>query len=91
MDITLAEREVEYPDSDGKPMSDNTEQYAVIVTMTEALEALFSQQPEVFVAGNLLWYPVQGQPKIRLAPETLVAFGRPSERLSRLLSAVAGR
>jgi Uma2 family endonuclease len=31
----------------------------------------------VFVAGDLLWYPVEGNNKIRNAPDVMVAFGRP--------------
>ncbi|MDR3618104.1 MAG: Uma2 family endonuclease [Paludisphaera borealis] len=43
----------------------------------EDLEALFRDDPNVYVAGDLLWYPVLGSPKIRSAPDALVAFGRP--------------
>jgi Uma2 family endonuclease len=68
---------VEYPDSDGQPMSDNTLQFEWIVTIKEGLEALFATHPDVFVAGDLLWYPVEGDPKTRTAPDALVAFGRP--------------
>jgi Uma2 family endonuclease len=66
-----------YPDSDGKPMADNTLQYQWIVTITGGLDDLFADDPNVFVAGDLLWYPVEGHPEIRTAPDTLVAFGRP--------------
>jgi hypothetical protein len=38
---------------------------------------IFRHDPNVFVAGDLLWYPVEGDAKTRLAPDTLVAFGRP--------------
>jgi Uma2 family endonuclease len=38
---------------------------------------VFLDDPNIFVAGDLLWYPVEGEPKIRQAPDTLVAFGRP--------------
>ena len=31
----------------------------------------------MFVAGDLLWYPVEGHPEIRQAPDAMVAFGRP--------------
>jgi len=31
----------------------------------------------VFVAGDLLWYPIEGNNKTRLAPDVMVAFGRP--------------
>jgi Uma2 family endonuclease len=66
-----------YPDSDGQPMSDNTKQFRWIVTIKENLELLFADQPDVFVAGDLLWYPVEGNPKIRQAPDAMVTFGRP--------------
>ena len=61
-------------------MSDNTWQFEWIVTIKEGLEALFWENPGVFVAGNLLWYAVEGKPKIRNAPDILVAFGRPKGR-----------
>jgi Uma2 family endonuclease len=43
----------------------------------ENLECLFAQNAEVFVAGDLLWYPVEGRPDIRVAPDVFVVFGRP--------------
>jgi Uma2 family endonuclease len=66
-----------YPDSDGQPMADNTKQFNWIVRIKENLELLFANNPEVFVAGDLLWYPVEGSNTIRRAPDALVAFGRP--------------
>jgi Uma2 family endonuclease/Zn-finger nucleic acid-binding protein len=69
--------EIIYPDSDGEPMADNTKQFRWIVTIKENLEILFADNPDVFVAGDLLWYPVQGNNKIRQAPDAMVIFGRP--------------
>jgi Uma2 family endonuclease len=66
-----------YPDSDGRPMSDNTLQFKWIVTIEGGLDAVFSDDPNVFVAGDLLWYPVEGKPTIRSAPDAMVVFGRP--------------
>jgi len=66
-----------YPDRDGLPTSDNTLQFRWIVTLQGGLDALFRDDPEVFVAGDLLWYPVEGSPTIRTAPDAMVAFGRP--------------
>jgi Uma2 family endonuclease len=66
-----------YPDSDGKPMAENTLQFKWIVVIKEGLEALFRNDPNVFVAGDLLWYAVEGKPKIRTAPDALVVLGRP--------------
>jgi Uma2 family endonuclease len=31
----------------------------------------------LFVAGDLLWYPVEGDNKLRQAPDVMVVFGRP--------------
>jgi hypothetical protein len=41
---------------------------------------LFADVADVFVAGDLLWYPVRGNNKIRQAPDAMVAFGRPKGR-----------
>ncbi len=69
--------DISYPDSDGQPMADNTKQFRWIVTIKENLELLFAEQADVFVAGDLFWYPVEGDNKTRQAPDTLVVFGRP--------------
>jgi Uma2 family endonuclease len=69
--------EIIYPEQDGNPMSDNTKQFRWIVTIKENLELIFAQNPNVFVAGDLLWYPVEGNNTIRNAPDTMVVFGRP--------------
>jgi len=68
---------IRYPESDGKPMAENTKQFRWIVTVKEGLEAVFAADPNVFIAGDLLWYPVEGHPEIRVAPDALVVFGRP--------------
>ncbi len=66
-----------YPESDGQPMADNTLQFRWIVTIHGGLETLFRHDPHVFVAGDLLWYPVEGNNKLCTAPDVMVAFGRP--------------
>lgn len=74
---TIAQLSLVYPSSDGKPMADNTKQFNWITLIKGNLEILYAQDPQVFVAGDLLWYPVEGQPKIAAAPDVMVAFGRP--------------
>jgi Uma2 family endonuclease len=68
---------IEYPESDGLPIAENTRQFQWIGTIMWGLDAMFLDEPNVFVAGDLLWYPVEGEPTIRVAPDALVAFGRP--------------
>ncbi|WP_414573930.1 Uma2 family endonuclease [Nostoc sp. CCY 9925] len=66
-----------YPDSDGQPMADNTKQFELIVWIKNNLELLFANDPNVFVAGDLLWYSVEDDNKLRQAPDVMVVFGRP--------------
>jgi hypothetical protein len=64
-----------YPDSDGQPMADNTLQWDWMVKIVGELREVFAGR-SVFVAGDLLWYPTEGE-LTRSAPDALVAFGRP--------------
>ncbi len=74
-----------YPCSDGQPMADSTLQYEWITRIKEGCELLFKDDPNVFIAGDLLWYPVEGQTTISQAPDVMVVFGRPKgDRLSYL-------
>ncbi len=73
----IAKPETVYPDSDGQPMADNTRQFRWIMTIQGGLDALFRDDASVFVAGDLLWYPVEGLPAVRIAPDVMVVFGRP--------------
>jgi len=81
----LLEDSLLYPESDGKPVADNTTQFRLIVTIQGGLDALFQDAEDVFVAADLFWYPVklspqqgsQGEKAPRQAPDVMVAFGRP--------------
>ncbi|MCL1466584.1 Uma2 family endonuclease [Argonema galeatum] len=64
-----------YPDSDEQPMADNTKQFRWIMVIHHNLEWLFAKDENVFVAGDLLWYPVEGNNKLRQAPDVMVVFG----------------
>lgn len=71
------QRKIIYPASDGQPMADNTLQFTWITVIKENCEVIFRNDPNVFVAGDLLWYPVEGKPGIRVAPDVLIAVGCP--------------
>jgi len=75
--MKLATEEIIYPSSDGQPMADSTIQYQWITTIKGGCDALFKDDPDVFIAGDLLWYPVEGNNRICQAPDTMVVFGRP--------------
>jgi len=74
---SLNQTEVIYPESDGQPMADNTKQFRWIVVIKQNLDWLYADDSNVFVAGDLLWYPVEGRNTIVNAPDVMVVFGRP--------------
>jgi Uma2 family endonuclease len=65
-DLTVVPN-IEYPDDDGLPMSDNSLQSYWIVTIHSNLDAIFAE------------YPVEGRPSIRFGPDVFVVFGRPKK------------
>lgn len=76
---TLA-ADIHYPDCDDQPMASNTEQYRWIVIIQQNLDWLLA---EAFVAGDLFWYPIKGRSDISVAPDVMIALGRPKgKRLS---------
>jgi Uma2 family endonuclease len=66
-----------YPDSDGEPIAKNTVQYQYIGAIQVGLDAMLARNPDVFVAADLLWYPVERRPDIKNTMDVMVAFGRP--------------
>lgn len=55
-------------------MSDNTEQFRLILWIKENLELLLTNIADVFVAENLLWFPVEGNNQISQAPDVIPFF-----------------
>jgi Uma2 family endonuclease len=75
--VQLPPSPIVYPESDGLPLADNTKQLRWIVVLYDNLVALFRDGTDVFVGSNQFWYPVEGEPEIRTAPDVYVVFGRP--------------
>ena len=65
-----------YPSSDGKPMAENTLQFEHLVKIKLNLEKA-TKEKDIFVAGDLLWYPQKGNNRLAVAPDVMVAIGRP--------------
>ncbi len=85
MAATTTQQAILYPETDGQPMAENTKQFECITTLKSNLERIFLHESEVFVAGDLFWYPVEGRPDIRQAPDVMVVFGRPKGHRSSYL------
>jgi Uma2 family endonuclease len=69
--------EIFYPDCDGEPVANNTEQFELIMLIKGNLDILFGGDSNVFIAGDLFWYPIEGNNTVKYAPDVMVALGRP--------------
>ncbi len=72
---------IEYPSSDGEPMSENQWQYVAMTDTVSALANHFMQRPDVFVAGDLLVYYRMNDNATRVAPDVFVVFGATGKHL----------
>lgn len=75
--MQISTQPIIYPSSDGQPIADSTIQYKLITKIKEGCESIFKTDENVFVAADLLWYPVEGNASISQAPDVMVIFGRP--------------
>jgi Uma2 family endonuclease len=76
-ELSKSPEDVIYPESDGLPMADNSLQFFYIKLISDGLEVLYANRKDVYVIGDMFWYPVKGDNTIRQAPDTMVIFGRP--------------
>jgi Uma2 family endonuclease len=67
--------EVLYPESDGQPMGESDLHRDEILDLIAALKERFRQQADVYVAGNLFLYHVQGDPRAVVAPDVFLVRG----------------
>jgi len=73
-------REIYYPESDGKPMAESDVHRDVMTDLIYALQTRYAWEPDVYVAGNLLLYYVEGDPRCSVSPDVLVTRGIPKGR-----------
>jgi hypothetical protein len=69
------QREVHYPESDGKPLAESDFHFEVIIDLIHALQTRYAKQPDVYVTGNLLLYYVEGDPCKSVSPDVFVTWG----------------
>ena len=82
----LFSAEIDYPDSDGKPLAESDFQFDPLTYARNALRYYYRDRSEVYVAGNMLIYYEEGNVKARVAPDVFVVMGAtPYDRSSYLL------
>lgn len=72
-----ADREIEYPTGDGKPMAETDIHRDDMVDLIETLKDHFAADPMVYVSGNLLLFYEEGNRRKHIAPDVLVVRGVP--------------
>jgi Uma2 family endonuclease len=73
--ITTAPTQIHYPESDGKPMGETDVHIDALIYLREALRDYFRDDPQIYVAGNMLLYYEEGNPSACVAPDVFVVQG----------------
>ena len=69
--------DIEYPTSDGEPLGETDLHRQLMIDLIEALQTHFRPRQDVYVSGNLLMFSEQGEPRVHLSPDVLVALDVP--------------
>jgi Uma2 family endonuclease len=72
------EKGIVYSDGDGKPTAETDAHINLVSDLRERLKARYADDPNVYVAGNLLVYYAERRPRVSLASDGFVVFGVPN-------------
>jgi Uma2 family endonuclease len=75
-----AESDIDYPDSDGRPVAETPIHRDNLFGMVFQLQRWFADDPMVYVSGNMFVYYEQGQPSKTVAPDVFVVIGVPRDK-----------
>lgn len=70
-----ATTQIVYPETDGKPMGETDVHIDALIYLREALRDYFRDIPNVYVAGNMLFYYEESNPAACVAPDVFVVQG----------------
>jgi Uma2 family endonuclease len=77
--MTTTTRRVYYPERDGKPMGETEVHVFELIRVLLTLRAWFKPREDVYVGGSMMFYWVEGNPKLSISPDVFVVLGaRPS-------------
>jgi Uma2 family endonuclease len=68
-------QQIEYPESDGKPMGETDVHRREMAQIIEMLILFFQSVPDVYVSGNLMFYYEEGNPSAVTSPDVFVVKG----------------
>jgi Uma2 family endonuclease len=73
--ITTTAPQIHYPESDGKPTGETDVHIDALIYLREALRDYFRDDPQMYVAGNMLFYYEEGDPAACVAPDVFAVQG----------------
>jgi Uma2 family endonuclease len=73
------EHEIDYPESDGKPLGETPRHRQEIVDLIYALEERYRETPDVYVSGNMFIYYEQGNRGAVVCPDVFLVKGAGKE------------
>jgi Uma2 family endonuclease len=71
------ERDIDYPESDGRPLGETDLHRQEIVDLIHMLERRYEASANVYVSGDLFIYFERGKPSAVVCPDVFVVFGVP--------------
>jgi len=69
------QRDVYYPESDGKPMAETDLHRDEMIDLIKALDRRYRDELDVYVSGNLFFYYAKGDPRAVVAPDVFLVKG----------------
>ena len=72
---TKKREEIYYPESDGKPMGETDFHIQTITYLYQALNAFFSNEPDVKVLADIMFYYEEGNPHKVFSPDVMFVRG----------------
>ncbi len=64
-----------YPESDGEPMAETPKHQQVMIDCMDVLRSHFRGSPDVYIAGNMLLYYEEGNPRKSVSPDVFMVRG----------------
>jgi Uma2 family endonuclease len=73
--LELAFSEIEYPESDGQPIGETDFHITATLLLLQMLRDHFENEPQIYVASDMMFYYEPGNPRAVKAPDVFVVKG----------------
>jgi Uma2 family endonuclease len=73
--MSILLRDIDYPESDGKPMAETPLHMRVMWDSIQTLNFWYADNPKVYVWGNMFLYYRRGDPTAAVSPDVMAIYG----------------